>query len=279
MKRFCRGASGSPSLRWLVTTRRRRAAGRDDRTHEAAAAAKLPALPANVKSRSRWLIGVKCDVPPFGYIDVKGKNAGFDVEVARWFARYAFGKANQRHVRLRADGRPRAAADERPRRPRRSRRSPTPPTATARIDFSRAVLQGDGPAARARTTARSRTLARHRRQEGRDDERLGLRPLDEELLQGHPACIVADTFTNALLAFQQGRADAVMYDDAVLLPVAAADRNSKLTDDTFLEAPFGIGIKQGNTAMKAWVDSRLGPDAEAGPVLPDPQGERRRRGS
>ena len=25
---------------------------------------------------SRWNIGVKCDVPPFGYIDVQGKNAG-----------------------------------------------------------------------------------------------------------------------------------------------------------------------------------------------------------
>ena len=69
--------------------------------------------------------------------------------------------------------------------------------------------------------------------------------------------ITADTFTNALLAFQQGRADAVMYDDAVLLPVAAADQNSKLTTDSFLQAPFGIGIKQGNTALKAWVDSRL----------------------
>jgi ABC-type amino acid transport substrate-binding protein len=69
--------------------------------------------------------------------------------------------------------------------------------------------------------------------------------------------IVADTFTNAMLAFTQGRADAVMYDDAVLLPVAAADRSVKLTEDAFIEAPFGIGIKQGNTALKAWVDSRL----------------------
>ena len=88
--------------------------------------------------------------------------------------------------------------------------------------------------------------------------------------------VVADTFTNAMLAFNQGRADAVMYDDAVLLPVAAADRNAKLTDDAFLEAPFGIGIKQGNTALKAWVDSRLEPDAHEGPVLPDPEGEHRR---
>ena len=73
--------------------------------------------------------------------------------------------------------------------------------------------------------------------------------------------VVADTFTNAMLAFNQGRADAVMYDDAVLLPVAAADRNAKLTDDAFLEAPFGIGIKQGNTAAEGV--GRLPPEPDA----------------
>ena len=86
--------------------------------------------------------------------------------------------------------------------------------------------------------------------------------------------VVTDTFTNAMLAFHQGRADAVMYDDAVLLPVAAADPTAKLTDDAFLEAPFGIGIKQGNTALKAWVDSRLELMQQEGPVPADPEGER-----
>src|SRR5215204_6556908 len=67
-------------------------------TGSARAAAKAPALPplpANIKSRNRFIIGVKCDVPPFGYIDVQGKNAGFDVEVGRWMARYAFGHASR----------------------------------------------------------------------------------------------------------------------------------------------------------------------------------------
>src|SRR6187549_1971136 len=60
-----------------------------------AEATKLPPLPADVKSRNRFIVGVKCDVPPFGYIDVQGKNAGFDVEIGRWFARYAFGRAQR----------------------------------------------------------------------------------------------------------------------------------------------------------------------------------------
>ena len=61
----------------------------------AAAASALPPLPAEVKDRGRWNIAVKCDSPPFGYIDVQGKHAGFDVEIAKWFSRFAFGKSNR----------------------------------------------------------------------------------------------------------------------------------------------------------------------------------------
>src|ERR671924_195877 len=60
-----------------------------------AATPKLPALPAEIKSRKRWVIGVKCDVPSFGYIDVRGNHAGYDVEIARRFAELAFGKKNR----------------------------------------------------------------------------------------------------------------------------------------------------------------------------------------
>src|SRR5436190_2238274 len=128
-------------------------------TTHATHATALPPLPAAVKSRNRWIIGVKCDVPPFGHIDATTSGSVYD----RWMKNCY-------------------------------------PTTSV---------------------------------------------------------ITADTFTNAKLAFDQGRADAVMYDDAVLLPVAAADPNSKISDDTFLAAPFGIGIRKGDTEMKAWVDSRL----------------------
>ena len=53
-----------------------------------------------------------------------------------------------------------------------------------RIDFSRAYWKGDGPAAREEQRPGAEALG-HRRQEGGDDERLGLRQLDEELLQEH----------------------------------------------------------------------------------------------
>src|SRR5712691_6273359 len=56
---------------------------------------KLPALPPAVKSRKQWEIGVKCDFPPFGFIDVRGNNDGYDVQVARRFAQLAFGSTKK----------------------------------------------------------------------------------------------------------------------------------------------------------------------------------------
>jgi ABC-type amino acid transport substrate-binding protein len=70
--------------------------------------------------------------------------------------------------------------------------------------------------------------------------------------------VTTDGVSASVLRLNQGRADAVMWDDTVLAPIAGADRNLKMTDDTFLVAPYGIGIKQGNRALKRWVDSRLG---------------------
>ena len=221
---------------------------------KATAAAKLPALPSNIKARKRFLIGVKCDAPPFGYINVRGENAGFDVEVARWFSRYAFGRPNRVSFVC----------------------TPTParePSLTTgrvdmviatftytrdrdtRIDFSRAYYQATG-----------RLLVKN------NSPITGLGSLGGRTVVTTSGSIydrwvrkcftstnliVTDNFTNAAIAFNQGRADTIMFDDTVLVGIAAADPNSKLTNDLFLFLPYGIGIKQGNTALTQWVNSRL----------------------
>ena len=200
------------------------------------------------------LIGVKCDAPPFGYINVRGENAGFDVEVARWFSRYAFGRPNRVSFVC----------------------TPTParePSLTTgrvdmviatftytrdrdtRIDFSRAYYQATG-----------RLLVKN------NSPITGLGSLGGRTVVTTSGSIydrwvrkcftstnliVTDNFTNAAIAFNQGRADTIMFDDTVLVGIAAADPSSKLTNDLFLFLPYGIGIRQGNTALTSWVNSRL----------------------
>jgi len=49
------------------------------------------AVPAELKSQGKIKVGIACDYPPFGYTDISGEHAGYDAEVARTLAEYAFG--------------------------------------------------------------------------------------------------------------------------------------------------------------------------------------------
>ena len=216
--------------------------------------AKLPPLPANIKSRGFFNIAVKCDSPPFGYIDVRGRNAGFDVEIARRFAAFAFGRSAR--VKLTCVTTP---AREPALTSDRVDMVIATFTYTAdrdtRIDFSRAYYKATGrllvpnsapneyvPQLAGKTIATT---------SGSIYDRWIKNCFKDTKL------VVTDGFTNALLAFRDGRADALMWDDTVLLGIATADQSVKLTGDTFLALPYGIGVKQGNTALRNWINSRL----------------------
>ena len=214
----------------------------------------LPPLPAEIKQRQRFNVGVKCDAPPFGYIDVRGKNAGFDVEIAKWFARYAFG----REQRVSFFCAPSPAREPLLTTNRVDLVISTFTYTTdrdTRIDFSRAYYKATGRLL-VKNTGPVQSLADIA---GKRVSTTSGSIYDRWLKRCHASTqvTVTDSFTNALLAFNQGRADALMWDDTVLVGVAAADQSAKLTEDTFLALPYGIGIKQGNVELKRWVDSRL----------------------
>ncbi len=216
--------------------------------------AKLPPLPANIKSRGFFNIAVKCDSPPFGYIDVRGRNAGFDVEIARRFAAFAFGRsARVKFTCVTTPAREPALTSD------RVDMVIATFTYTAdrdtRIDFSRAYYKATGRILVPNSAPNDyisqlggKTIATT---SGSVYDRWVKNCFKDTKL------VVTDGFTNALLAFRDGRADALMWDDTVLVGIATADPNVKLTSDTFLALPYGIGIKQGNTALKAWVNARL----------------------
>lgn len=41
----------------------------------------------NIRERGKFLAGVRFDAPPYGYVDEAGKNAGFDIDIARELAK------------------------------------------------------------------------------------------------------------------------------------------------------------------------------------------------
>jgi polar amino acid transport system substrate-binding protein len=214
---------------------------------------KLPALPSDVKKRKKWLIGVKCDFSPFGFIDVRGNNDGYDVQVARRFASLAFG--NKKKVDFTCVTTP----------------SRIPTLMSGRVDIIVSTLTWT--AARAEQidfsipyySAVGRLLVPN-------NSSLGIASLGGKTIVTTRGAIYATWTSNcfknstllqvdspalAVAAVKDGRADTFMFDDAFLLGVATQDASLRLTGDKFLNVPWGIGIRKGDTAMSRWVNAAL----------------------
>ena len=220
----------------------------------AAKAPKLPALPSEVKNRKRWVIGVKCDFPPFGYIDVQGHNAGYDVEVARQFAELAFGKSNR--ISLVCVTTP----------------SRIPALQSKRVDIIISTLTWTATRAEQIDFSIPYYAATGRLLVPNNSSISTLRDLGGKTVVTTRGALYAtwvrncfkdtkllevDSPSSAVLTVKDGRADTFMFDDAFLLNVATIDRDTKLTRDKFLAIPWGIGIRKGEKDMKAWVDAAL----------------------
>jgi polar amino acid transport system substrate-binding protein len=214
---------------------------------------KLPALPSDVKKRKKWLIGVKCDFSPFGFIDVRGNNEGYDVQVARRFASLAFG--NKKKVDFTCVTTP----------------SRIPTLMSGRVDIIVSTLTWT--AARAEQidfsipyySATGRLLVPN-------NSSVNVPNLSGKTVVTTRGAIYATWTANcfkdtkllqvdspalAVAAVKDGRADTFMFDDAFLLGVATQDRDLRLTGDKFLNVPWGIGIRKGDTAMSRWVNAAL----------------------
>ena len=63
--------------------------------------------------------------------------------------------------------------------------------------------------------------------------------------------------TDCLVAMQQGRADAVVSDDTLLVGLAAQDPNLELVGEALTEEPYGIGVNQDNVDLVQFVNGVL----------------------
>jgi polar amino acid transport system substrate-binding protein len=216
---------------------------------------KLPPLPAAVRSRGKWQIGVKCDTPPFGWQDTSGRNRGYDVEVARQFAKWAFGSTSRVDLTCVTTA------------------SRIGTLTSGRVDIIISTLTW--------TAERERTIDYSLPYYGAVGMLLVKNSVTVGRLNGWmPGKKVVSTsgsiydrwikncFKNTqfqvvsspsagVLAVKNDQADALMYDDAFLVGVAANDPDLKLATNKFLNVPWGIGIRKGEADMKRWVDAAI----------------------
>jgi polar amino acid transport system substrate-binding protein len=216
---------------------------------------KLPALPAAVKARGKWQIGVKCDTPPFGWQDTSGKNRGYDVEVARQFAKWAFGSTSKvdftcvttaSRIGTLTSGRVDVII------------STLTWTADREkvIDFSvpyynaagRLLVKNNVTVGKLATWMPGKKLVST---SGSIYDRWIKNCFKNTMFQ------VVSSPAAGVLAVKNDQADAMMYDDAFLVGVAATDSSLKLSSNIFLKVPWGIGIRKNEADMKRWVDAAV----------------------
>ena len=215
---------------------------------------RLPALPAEVRSRGRWKIGVKCDFPPFGYINRQNKIAGYDVDVARRFAELAFGRRTR--ISLTCVTTP-------SRIPALQRKDvdiiiSTLTWTSAReeiIDYSYPYYNATGRLLVPNNSSIQRLI------DLRGKRIATTRGSIYDRYVGNcfstATKVLSDSPVAALENLRSGRADTFMFDDTFLLGVAANDSNLKMTTHKFLAVPYGIGIRKGELAMKRWVNAAV----------------------
>jgi polar amino acid transport system substrate-binding protein len=216
---------------------------------------KLPALPAEVRSRGRWQIGVKCDTPPMGYEDTNGNHKGYDIEVAKQFARWAFGNANRVEY---------TCVTTASRIPTLQSKRVDIIIATItwtaereqQIDFSPPYYGAVGRLLVPNSTTVGTLASWMRGKKIASTSGSIYNRWISNCFKDTSFQVIASP-SAGVLAVKNRQVDAFMYDDSFLVGVAANDGELKMSSHRFLNVPWGIGIRKGETAMRRWVNTAV----------------------
>jgi ABC-type amino acid transport substrate-binding protein len=204
---------------------------------------------ARLQQAGEIKIGVKFDVPPFGFLNPQTNEVeGFDVDLGRYIAE-ALG-VEPRFVEAISDN-----------------RIPFLQDGTVDLILSTMTITTDRDAeidfSEPYFIARGRVLVPE------DSDIQGLDDLpgktvctalgstyEENLANSAPEAELklVDTYSECFELVQTGAVDAVSTDDVILTGMIIQDPTLKLVGDELTVEPYGAGIKEGDTEFKAFVD-------------------------
>lgn len=212
------------------------------------------ALPGNVQSKGKLAIGVKCDYPPFGYIDEAGKNAGFEIDLAHQMASYAFGNPDALELTC-VTGTNRvpflttdkidliiATMNYTP------ERAQTIDFTTPYFDSGVKLLVPKGSAVNSFEALAGQTVISIKGTTASIWLTQCMKDVHQQLF---------DQTSEALTALNQKRGVAFAQDDTLLVDLAAKNKDLSVVGDAKADSPWGMGVRKGDTAMQDWTNSAL----------------------
>lgn len=210
---------------------------------------------ASIQARGRLIVGVDQNTLLWGFRDpATGELAGFDIDLAREIARSIFGDPNRIDPQV-VEGKERESALASGQVDVVVRTYSITCERKHSVDFSSvyyyaqqkilaprgsridsvAALLGKRVCAVSGTTSLTRLFA----------------------LDPRPTLTGVTSWTDCLLMLQQGQADAISTDDAVLAGLVRQDPSTQIVGDSLGVEPYGVGIKLGNDDLVRFVNGVL----------------------
>jgi len=205
---------------------------------------------AKLQKDGEITIGVKFDVPPFGRKDPdSGEVEGFDIDLAKAIAD-ALG-AKPKYIEALSDNRIAFLKD-----------------GTADLILSTMTINAERDEeidfSEPYFIAKGRILVKKDDTSIKDVKDLAGKKVctalgstyEETLKKQAPKAkrTLVDSYSECLELIQNGGVDAVSTDDVILTGMIIQDDTLKLVGDELTTEPYGVGIKQGDAAMKDFVD-------------------------
>lgn len=207
-----------------------------------------------VKKRGKLVVGVKTDAPPFGTVAPNGKNVGFDVDTAHHLAKALFNDENQ--VQL-------VAVTAATRAPfLQSEKVDIIIAAMTITDERRQLVEFSDPYFMSGSLLLVRQTSAARGLEDLAGKTVAVLPgsiQDKDVADIQPQAnrIPFARVPEAVLAVKEGKADAHVNDDIVILALVKDNPDLKALGKPLVPRPMDIAVRKGDTEFINWVNAEL----------------------
>ena len=207
-----------------------------------------------VRARGTLRVGVKTDAPPFGSIDAAGRPIGFEIDLARFFARVLFDDDRRaelvpvttatRFEALRAGRVDLLIATVTATEDRQRQMELSEPYFMAASLLL--VQKASGVQGLADLVARPVTVVRD-----------SVQAHDIGILQPRALVSAVGSVAEGVDAVRSGQSDAFVYDDVVLLAVAQSDAALRIVGRPLAPRPFVVAARKDDAQLIRWVNGWL----------------------
>lgn len=194
-----------------------------------------------ITERDQIIIGVKTDTPPFGYLDANGKNVGFDIDLAKLIAKRLLGDENKvvfvpvtpvnRIMKLTSGEVDMIIAT-----------MTVTPQRQLILDFSMPYHTAGQALMVPRTSSITSLM------ELNDKKAIVVfgSTVEKSLQSNVPGISVIGykTYPEAVQALKQGKADAMISDDTILMGFAMKDPSLKIPSKRYSKEPYAVAFRK-----------------------------------